>query len=416
MKICLLSYRGNPYCGGQGIYLKYTAEELINQGHDVHIIVGSPFPEDIKGANIYKIYNQHYSEKKDKSIIDEKSNYNIFSPINFYQYLFTRVGTFSEISSFTFRAYLLLRKLVRLHSFDIIHDNQSLGYGLLLIKTLGVPVISTIHHPLTIDLENVVRYERGFIRKARFVLFYPILMQKIVSKRLDHIITVSENSKESVRKFFGVPLEKQTVVYNGINRKIFHPIKKWKKKEKKIIFVGNVEDEKKGFMYLLMALKIIDKEIQLIVVDGGSPHRKKINRFLENYNFENRITFTGKISTDELVRLYSEASIAVVPSLYEGFGFPAAEAMACGIPVISSNGGALPEVVGDAGIIVPACNEIALADAIENLISDKGNLKRLSKEGVERVKNVFSWETAVNEMVNIYGRTIKKFNPSKIIE
>lgn len=403
MKVCLLCYRGNPYSGGQGIYLKYISEELVRQGHEVHAIVGPPYPDFMKGVTVHAIHNNEYYVKKGLGIINPESPFEIFSPINAYEWMHSRLGAFPEISSFGYRAYFLLRRLHEQHNFDIIHDNQCLSYGLLLMKSMGIPVVATIHHPLSVDLRTVLERAESFTRAFRYVMFYPTLMQTIVSKRLDHIITVSEDSKRMNNKDFGVPMEKQTVVYNGIDTNIFRPVKTAKNK-RDIIFVGNIEDGKKGFVYLLKAMTMVKSDVRLVVVDGGAPHRKITNRLIDKWNLRSRVHFAGTASTDDLVKLYSQSAIAAVPSVYEGFGFPAGEAMACGIPVISSDGGALPEVVGDAGVIVPARNEASLAEAIDSLIGDSRRMKHYAEAGLERVRREFRWDSAVRQMVDLYRK------------
>lgn len=407
MRICLLCYRGNPYSGGQGIYLKYVAEEMVRQGHDVHVIVGPPYPLNMEGVTVHTIHNEEYFVKKGNSVINPADPFCIFNPINFYEFFHSRFGAFPEISSFGYRAFALLRSLHARHGFDIIHDNQSLGYGLLLMKSLGIPVLATIHHPLSIDLENVLERASSFKNRMKAVMFYPLLMQAFVSKRLDHVITVSEDSRRTINRDFGVPFEKQTVVYNGIDRTIFHPLKGVKKKKGKIIFVGNIEDGKKGFVYLLKAMASIRKDVKLTVVDGGAPHRKVTDRLMETLGLAGRVEFTGKTPVADLVRHYGESEIAVVPSVYEGFGLPAAEAMACGVPVIASDGGALPEVVGDTGIVVPARDEAAIAEAVNNLFGDKKRLSAMSESGMERVVDLFNWTRAVNDMITVFERFVK---------
>ena len=402
IRICLLCYRGNPYSGGQGIYLKYIADEMVRQGHEVHAIVGPPYPFPMKGVILHAIHNNQYFVRKKRNIIEPDDPFAIFSPLNFYEYLASRTGAFSEISTFGWRAYLLLRDLHARHRFDVIHDNQSVGYGLLMMKTFGIPVVATIHHPLSIDLVNVLERTQKFKNKLKTVMFYPTQMQAVVSKRLDHIITVSEDSKRAINRDFGVPFAKQTVVYNGIDRDVFRPLPGVKKKKGKIIFVGNVEDGKKGFAYLLKAMPRIDGRVTLTAVDGGAPHRKVTDRLMGTLGLEGRVEFTGKTSTEELVRHYSESELAIVPSVYEGFGLPAAEAMSCGVPVISSDGGALPEVVGDAGVVVPARDFEAIADAVNGLLADQNRMREMGRAGIERVKEHFNWEKAVREIIRVY--------------
>ena len=406
MKICLLSYRGNPYSGGQGIYLKYLAEELVRQGHEVHVVVGPPYPEKIKGVTVHQIDNNNYFVKKGFSFINPQDPFEIFNPINAYEYFHSRLGAFSEISSFTYRAFLKIRSLQPKHNFDLIHDNQSLGYGLLLMKSLGIPVLATIHHPLTIDLENALERLSSFKKKIKTVFFYPLLMQRIVSPRLDHIITVSKRSQEDINKSFKVPFKKQSVVYNGLDLNIFSPQPEIAKEKRTLIFVGNVEDGKKGFIYLLRALKHLKKRVKLVVVDGGAPHRKLTSQIIKKLGVGDFIEFKGAAEIKDLVSFYSKATLAIVPSVYEGFGFPAAEAMACGTPVIASNGGALPEVVGSAGVVVEKRDEIFLARKIDELIDDEKRLKDMREAGLERVQKNFTWAKAVKDITIIYSRFV----------
>ena len=245
--------------------------------------------------------------------------------------------------------------------------------------------------------------------KLKTVMFYPTLMQSIVSKRLDGIITVSEDSKKRITSDFGVPPEKQSVVYNGIDTDVFRPLKEIKKVPGKILFVGNVEDGKKGFVYLLKAMNNIDRRLKLTVVDGGSPHRNITGVLMKKYDLYDRVEFTGKISVDELVRHYNESILSLTPSVYEGFGFPAGESMACGTPVISSDGGALPEVVGDAGIIIPARDADAVSEAANSLAFDQKRLDRYRDAGLERINSLFRWDSAVGRMISCFRQASGAF-------
>ncbi len=409
MRICLLCYRANPFCGGQGIYLKYVAEALARQGHQVHAVVGPPYPHKMENVTIHYIENNQYYIKKGFEFITQDKPFDIFNPINAYEYIHSRFGAFSEISGFSYRAFFMLRKLHQKLQFDIIHDNQCIGYGLLFMKALGIPVIATIHHPLTIDLENVLERASSFTNRIKGVMFYPILMQQIVSKRLNHIITVSEDSKNRITKDFGVPPHKQSVVYNGLDTSIFRKLPHVKKKPDKLLFVGNVEDGKKGFVYLLKALTLIKSKATLTVIDGGAPHRRITQKLVDTLGVRTKVEFVGAASTDELVHHYNEAAIAIVPSVYEGFGFPAAEAMACGTPVIASDGGALREVVGDAGVVVPTRDEVALANAIDRLLHNRTLLQELSHKGIQRVKTLFNWDNAAMQMATIYQNIISEY-------
>ena len=407
MKIGLLSYRGNPYCGGQGIYLTYLANELIKLGHEIHVIVGPPWPLFLKGATVHQVENFNFFGKK-RDFLPPGNPFKIFSPLHFYEFCASRLGVFPEIKAFSFRAFFKLLHLARTHRFDILHDNQCLGYGMLLWKLLGVPVVSTLHHPLSIDRATWFEQPSTLKQKVKRVLYYPLLMQKIVSNHLDRIITVSHDSAREIHQAFGIPPEKIRVVYNGLDSREFAPIPGLAKKPNSLIFVGNSEDRKKGLLYLLQALAYLPESVSLTVVDGGAPQRSFAPMLVEKYKVGRRVFFTGKIGPGDLVRLYGSAEIAVVPSLYEGFGFPAAEAMSCELPVVSSTAGALPEVVGNdgAGILVPARDGPALAKAIRRLLEDPELRRQMGQAGRRRVVNLFTWENAARQMVEVYREAI----------
>jgi len=202
------------------------------------------------------------------------------------------------------------------------------------------------------------------------------------------------------------------VVYNGLDTSIFHPVPGVKKKKNSIIFVGNVEDRKKGVSYLLRAITLTKNKVHLTVVDGGAPNRRFVPHWIDKFGINDRITFTGKITTERLVELYSEHEIAVSPSIYEGFGFPAAEAMACELPVIASDGGALPEVVGEhlkTAYVVPTRDPEALAAGIDYLIDNPAKRIAMGKAGRKRVLETFTWENAAKEMVDVYEEVIRAY-------
>ncbi len=407
MKICLLSYRGNPYCGGQGIYVSYLARQLVKMGHEVHLVIGPPYPHEIEGVHLHKIFNHNYFNRR-KDFIDKTNPFSTLKPLNFYEFISSKFGVFPEMETFSIRAARLINRLQSKHRFDVIHDNQCLGYGYLLLKNSGVPLISTIHHPLTIDRSIWFEFPTGFSLKVKRMLYYPLIMQKFVANRMERIVTVSEDSAKTITEAFGVPEKKISVVYNGMDTNLFYPEKNVKKKKNSLIFVGNIEDRKKGVAYLLKALKMTQNRVHLTIVDGGAPTRSVIPGLIDRLGINHLVTFTGKIPIERLNRLYSETEIAVAPSLYEGFGFPAAEAMACQLPVIAARSGALPEVVGEhreTGYLVPPRDPEAIARGIDFLIDNPNVRKKLALNGRKRVMGEFRWEKAAEEMIRIYRET-----------
>jgi glycosyltransferase involved in cell wall biosynthesis len=304
-----------------------------------------------------------------------------------------------------------LRELAPTLKFDVVHDNQTLGYGLLMMKSLGVPVVATIHHPIPIDMQADLAQARRFSSKFKRIIFYSFsIMQGVVSKRMDRVITVSKSSANDVMRIFHVPESKVRIVHNGIDTDVFKKVDSIEKEPNRIIMVGNTEDRKKGIVYLLKAMQLLkdDMDVKLTIVDRIGEHTKYAPRLVRELGLEDRVTFTGRLSTEELVRRYSTAEVAVTASLYEGFGLPCAEAMSCGTPVIATKAGALPEVVGNgsAGILVPPEDSVALAGAIKRLLADKPLRQRLGEAGRKRIEEAFSWEDAAKRTLEIYKEVV----------
>ena len=398
--------RGNMYCGGQGVYLYYLSRELQRLGHEVHVIVGPPYPDTAPGVTEHRVENLNFFENQ----FPKQTPFKVFTPLNLYEFAATRVGIFPEMFAFSMRAYDKVRQLLCQQRFDIIHDNQTLGYGILLMKAFGVPIVATVHHPLPIDRKTDLAYlERVRDRLSR-IMFYPFLMQHLVTKRMDRVITVSTSAAEETRNVFNVPRQKLRVIYNGIDIDMFRRLDGEMKEKGRLILVANTQDRKKGLIYLLEALKLLqgDMDVKLTIVDNGLPDNEYAPQLVARYGLDGRVNFTGKLGLEELVRHYSRAEVAVVPSLYEGFGLPAAEAMACGLPVVSTTAGALPEVVEDGrnGILVPPRDACALAGAIERLMKDDELRRAMGEEGRKRVERKFSWEQAARKTLEVYEEVL----------
>lgn len=410
MRICLLTYRGNMYCGGQGYYVYYLAKALHLLGHEVHVMSGPPYPEVPDGVKLHELEGLNLYETQALSSL--KNPFRIFEPINFYEVVATHIGMFPEIFTFSMRAYFKLREMSPTLKFDVVHDNQTLGFGMLMMKSLGVPVVATIHHPIPIDMKADLAQARRFSSKFRRMIFYSfIIMQHIVSKRMDRVITVSQSSAEDAMRIFHVPESKVRIVHNGIDIEVFKKVDNVAKEPRSVIMVGNTEDRKKGVIFLLKAIRMLkdDKyDLKLTIVDRKGDHTKYAPKLVHELGLEDRVTFTGRLTTEELVRHYSAAEIAVTASVYEGFGLPCAEAMSCGTPVIATKAGALPEVVnfGKSGMLVPAEDPPALAEAIKRLLTDKPLRQKLGEAGRKRIEEAFSWEDAAKRTLAVYKEVV----------
>jgi glycosyltransferase involved in cell wall biosynthesis len=183
------------------------------------------------------------------------------------------------------------------------------------------------------------------------------------------------------------------------------------RKEADLLFVGRTEDRKKGVGTLLEALALLPRHVTLKIVDGRIPEDGLVMRALRRLRLEDRVVLCRRMLTiPELVEQYSTARVAVVPSFFEGFGFPASEAMACGLPVVAHAAGALPEVVGSdgtAGVLVPPRNPRALARAIADVLAEPGRAERMGAAGRARVERVFQWKRAAAELALVFEETLR---------
>lgn len=406
MRICLLSYRGNMYCGGQGVYLYNLSKALAELGNEVHVIVGPPYPFKMKWATVHKIKTPRFNELNGDRITSEN-----LSPLTFYEYMAAKFGNFPEIFGFSIRAFFKIKELIKDYPFDIIHDNQCIGYGLLLMKALHIPLVATIHHPLPIDRQIAMYLSEDAKTKLKQILFYPQFMQKIVAKRIDRIITVSEFSKNEIVKHFKVPGDRISVVHNGVDTELFHvrekPNKNSGSDDYNITFVGNCENRVKGLPLLLKTMRYLKDnsgmKIKLTIVDkwkeeGIAPP------LIKRYGLGEDIEFTGFLTFEELSKQYAITDLIIIPSLFEGFCFPSVEAMACGTPVVAFKVGALPQVMenGTTGILVDPGDWRAMANAVAKILKNKELRESMGKKGRERVEKLFTWKNSAEQVIEIY--------------
>jgi glycosyltransferase involved in cell wall biosynthesis len=261
---------------------------------------------------------------------------------------------------------------------------------------------------LTIDFQTSLERDRSFAEKYYTVVFYPLGMQRRVIRRCDRVITSSGETAREIQRAFGVSPRKIRMVYNGLDAEFFRPMNREAKKPQTLLFVGNTDDAKKGIDYLLQAMTLLPDSVALTVVDDGAPFKAHAPQRVQKLGLTSRVTFTGKISAENLRGLYNTAEVVVLPSLYEGFGLPAAEAMACGTPVVASRAGALPEVVGEpgGGILVPPRDPQALAAAILKILGDEAVRKKMGVLGRQRVESLFTWPKVAERTVEVYKELI----------
>lgn len=405
LRIALLGYRSNPHCGGQGIYLRYLSQALVQLGHRVDVISGEPYPELVPEVNLIPLPGLNlYSYSKPTQGLKDRG---LHSTTDILEYASFISGGFPEPFTFTRRLAAYFR--VHAPEYDIIHDNQSLGSGLLSLVNSGWPVVSTIHHPITRDLQLALANEpkwgmRLFIRRwHRF-----LTMQKKVAPRLNRTLTVSTQSKKDLVQDFGLKPENIDVVLNGVDTEAFAPRPGIERIPHRIMATASADVPLKGLIYLLRAIGRLTAEFQdlELVVLGRPKTNGPTARLLDQSDLRRHVRFVHGLSTEELVAEYARSSLAVVPSLYEGFGLPAAEAMSCGVPVVATEAGGLPEVVGNAGCIVPPADAEALAAVIKSLLRHPESLISLGLAGRQRMLSKFTWKRAAQETVAVYRKVI----------
>ena len=404
LNILMPSYRSHPYTGGQGIYMRLVTKAMRDLGHNVDVISGQPYPILDDGVKLVKLPSLDlYSYNNPLKAF----NFNLLkNKIDLYEWISHLTGGFSE--PYTFGERMAKWAKYNFSKYDVVHDNQTLAYGLLKLKNFGLPVVGTIHHPITMDKRIDIQHAETLSLKILKWRWYSFLnMQMHVARQLDPIIVVSENTRKDLVRDFRVDIKKTRKVLHGIDHLTFRPIDGIKRKTNQLITTASADVPLKGLIYLIRAYDLLLNdfpELELIVIgklrDG--PTSKELNK----RGIKNKVKFVSDLTSNQIAKLYAESTIAVSPSVYEGFGFPAGEAMSCGIPLVSTNGGSLPEVVGDAGIIVNHSDPASLYQGIKQLLDNDEKRLVYGKMGRKRVLDKFTWKRAAQELVNVYKEAI----------
>jgi glycosyltransferase involved in cell wall biosynthesis len=409
LKVALLGYRSNPFSGGQGVYLNYLSRALVDAGHQVDVISGEPYPHldprvrlvKLPGLNLYAADNH----------VTALRPHHLRSATDVFEWWSMLTGGFPEPYTFGRRLLRHFRALERRgERYDIVHDNQCLSWGVLSLQQRGIPLVATIHHPITWDRDIALAHASSRGHRLLIRRWHSFLrMQTRVAGRLAHIVTVSERSKQDICEAFAIDPARIRVIPNGIDTDVFRPDPEVTRDPWQLITTASADQPLKGTQYLLPAFATLCQQfprLRLVFVGKPKPGGNT-EALIHRLGLADRIEFVHGISAQEFRRLYARSALAVVPSEYEGFGLPAGEAMASGIPVVSTDGGALPEVVGDAGRIVPARNPAALAQAIGELLDDPDQRVSLGQRGRQRILERFSWTQAAATLSDVYRDAIE---------
>ena len=407
LRIAFLSYRSNPFSGGQGIYVKYMTKALRDLGHEVTVFSGPPYPDLYEDIKIEKIpsLDLYSKENKFKDVELKK----LLNPINFFEWASINSGGFSEPYTFGKRIKKSLKN--RLDEFDVIHDNQSLCYEMIFFQK-RIPLVTTIHHPISKDLKFQLKSTKSLFLKLLMIRWHSFLKMQIqVAKKLKSVIVVSESSKEDIHNDFGLKKSVMSVILNGIDTDAYYPDETVQKVPLRIVTTASADVPLKGLDFLLKAfasVKDIHSNASLQII-GGSKKGGHTKRLIKKLGIEKDITFNKNLSFKEVRDLYCSADIVVIPSLYEGFGFAVGEAMACKVPVITTSGGAIPEVIKDCGIIVEPGKSKELEKAILALLPNEELKKSLAEKGFQRIRKDLQWNEVAIRATEMYEAEIEKW-------
>lgn len=408
LRVAILAYRGNMQSGGQGVYVHALTRELARLGHEVDCFVGPPLPDPMPWARVFPIENHRFwgsrFDRAPGAFLPAPDPFRILAPLNFFEFAVSRFGFLPEPLAFSVRAARGVIARVRAGvRYDVAHDVQSLGYGLLGLRALGLPVVSTIHHPLTVDLRSSLRRDRTFAELKGSLTFYPVGMQGRVARRIDRILTSSRASAREIERGFAVDPRRLRLVANGVELPA-RGSRRPRPASDQLLFVGRCGDPNKGLEYLLYALALLPSRVHLRVLDA-LPVGTELARQVEALRLGDRVEFAGKVSSAELAASYRRAAVVVLPSLFEGFGLPAVEALAVGTPVVATRAGALPEVLetARAGKLVAPADAAALAKGIGEVLERWEPHHREALAARERIEAAWAWPRIAARTARVYG-------------
>jgi glycosyltransferase involved in cell wall biosynthesis len=402
LRIAWLIYRGNPHCGGQGVYTRYLAREITELGHHVEVLSGQPWPELDHPEQLVKVPSLDLYRPGNPFRVPWPWEFR--DRIDLQEFAIMCAAGFPEPYTFSLRARQLLAP--RRHEFDLIHDNQCLGTGLLGMMDDGFPMVATLHHPITVDRDLDMEHATSPWKRATLRRWYAFLeMQMKVARRIPRLITVSESSRRDIVAQMGVPADRLHIVPVGVDQQSFRPLPDVERIRGRIMTTASADVPMKGLVPLLEALaKLrVEREDAHLVVIGKQKDKSKIPAVLDRLGLQNVVEFVSGVPQERIVELYASSELAVVPSLYEGFSLPAIEAMSCGVPLVATTGGALPEVVGpdgEAALTVPPNDPSALAIAISRMLEDPELRARIGAAGRARVLDRFTWRRSAEGMID----------------
>ena len=403
-----MSYRSAPFGGGQGIYVYELSKALNNIGHHVDVISGPPYPEliaDIElvklpGLNLFSTFQfrerlKIFFHTKNKSLDD------------WYEFSSTLMGGFPELQTFGNRAKIFLSD----KNYDAVIDNQSISFGMIDIQK-SKPLIEIMHHPITKDYFYDLKFARGLVQRLSKMRWFSFLkMQKKVAKQIKVVVTPSLNSKQDIHHDFKVPMQNIQVIPNGIDFNTFCALPNIVPRVNGVITTASADVPLKGLDFSLHAIARLKSEypdIKLTVI--GSPRAEgHTERLIKRLKLEEQVSFKTNLTKEEITHEYAKSSVAVVSSLYEGFGFPVGEAMACATPLVATNVASIPEITGSFAQLIPAEDEEAIYQGIKNIFQNPQKYKIQAELGRQHIIENFNWTKIGHAYEELLYKTINDF-------
>jgi glycosyltransferase involved in cell wall biosynthesis len=408
LRIALLSYRSKPHSGGQGVYVRALSRELTALGHAVTVVSGQPYPELDDGVPLTRLPSLDLYREPDPFRTPRPSEFR--DRIDLLEYATMCTAGFPEPLTFSLRAARLL--LPQAARYDVVHDNQCLGSGLLQLTRAGIPTMATVHHPVAIDRDLELAAAPSLRRRLTLRRWYGFTrMQARVAPQLDGVTTVSENSRRDIETRLGVPAEGIRVVPVGIDPDVFTPPPAGRSRDPGSIVVTTSADVPlKGLIHLLEAVAKLrtERAVRLTVVGTARPGGPA-EAALDRLALRDAVRFTGPLPEADLVQLLQSAAVVAIPSLYEGFSLPAIEAMACGTALVTTDAGALPEVVGSkAGLRVRAGDVGELTAALQLVLDSPSLAEQLGRSGRRRVLASYTWRSTAERTAEWYAEVLDR--------
>jgi glycosyltransferase involved in cell wall biosynthesis len=408
LRIALLSYRSKPHCGGQGVYIRHLSRELTALGHRVEVFSGPPYPDLDEGVMLTQVASLDLYREPDPFRVPRLREFR--DRVDVEEFLTMCAAGFPEPKTFSTRVAKLLRE--RVADFDVVHDNQVLGSGMLKIERMGLPLVTTIHHPITLDRRFDLAQTQHPWRRFTLRRWYGFVrMQARVARRARMIITPSEASKRDAATEFGIDPARMQVILLGVDECFVPPSEP--RVPGRILAMASADAPMKGIATLLEAFAKLrtERDVELVLVTKPQPGGRT-EKLIDRLSIGDSVRFVHGVGEAELVQLMGSAEVACVPSLYEGFSLPTAELMACGTPLIVSRAGAIPEVVGPDGecadLVTPG-DVGELEVALGALLDDPERRDRMGTNGRRRVQELFSWRAVAQQVAQVYEDTIREY-------